>query len=83
MYAIIEYLKSAFKHGVTKQNIRWALAHSLYDGLMEGYDNKYLAIGFDRNANLTEVMYNIIDEHTISVFHAMPCRDIWYPYVQY
>jgi hypothetical protein len=24
-----------------------------------------------------EVLYNIIDEHTINVFHAMKCRKVW------
>jgi hypothetical protein len=28
----------------------------------------------DRNANPLEVMYNVIDENTINVFHAMKCR---------
>jgi hypothetical protein len=31
-------------------------------------------IGFDRNANILEVMYNVIDENSINVFHAMKCR---------
>ena len=37
-------------------------------------DNKHLVIGFDRNVNPIEVMYNVIDENTINVFHAMRCR---------
>jgi len=47
----------------------------LCDLLMEGHDNKYAVIGFDRNGNLIEVMYNLIDEQSINVFHAMRCRD--------
>jgi len=37
-------------------------------------ENKYLVIGFDRNALPLEVMYNVIDDKTINVFHAMRCR---------
>ncbi|GHV93025.1 hypothetical protein AGMMS50268_35280 [Spirochaetia bacterium] len=29
---------------------------------IEGYDNKYLLIGFDMNGNLIEVMYNLVGE---------------------
>ena len=25
-----------------------------------------------------EIMYNEIDGHTVNVFHAMPCRSIYY-----
>jgi hypothetical protein len=42
---------------------------------MEGFDNKYAVIGFDLSGNPMEVMYNIIDEHSINIFHAMKCRD--------
>jgi hypothetical protein len=34
-------------------------------------------LGFDVNSNLLEVAYNVIDEHTINVFHAMKCRKIY------
>jgi hypothetical protein len=33
-----------------------------------------LLIGFDTKGNLIEVMYNIIDENSINIFHAMKCR---------
>ncbi|MDR2922317.1 MAG: hypothetical protein LBU85_03115, partial [Treponema sp.] len=51
-----------------------------YDGSIDEdeSDNKYLVIGFDRNINLIEVMYNVIDEHSINVFHAMRCRKNFY-----
>jgi hypothetical protein len=32
-------------------------------------------IGFDSNANLLEIMYNVIDEQTVRVFHAMKCTN--------
>ena len=51
MFPVIEFNRSALKHGITENNIRHALWHPLY-----------------------EVAYNIIDDDTINVFHAMPCR---------
>jgi len=42
---------------------------------MEGFDNKYLLLGFNTNGNLLEVMYNDLGEDKVSVFHAMPCRN--------
>jgi hypothetical protein len=49
----------------------------------EELDGKYLLIGFDRNANLLEVLYNVIDEDTINVFHAMKCRNIFLSLIQH
>jgi uncharacterized DUF497 family protein len=76
----IIYIPSAFKHGISAENIRWALSHHLADGTIEeasgaGADeNRYVAIGFDKSGNLLEIMYNHIDERTVKVFHAMKCR---------
>jgi hypothetical protein len=44
----------------------------------EVYANKYLVVGFDTKGTLLEIMYNIIDEDSINVFHAMPCREKFY-----
>jgi hypothetical protein len=65
---------AAFKHGITEQNIEAAMATALVDELIEGFDNKYLIIGFDLNRNLIEVMYNLIGEDIANIFHAMKCR---------
>jgi uncharacterized DUF497 family protein len=72
----IRYSQSAFKHDVTKADIQKAFDTKKYDAEMdgEGFEYKYLLIGFDRNANLIEVMYNAIDNDTVRVFHAMKCR---------
>jgi len=43
---------AAFKHGITEQNIESAMATALVDELIEGFDNKFLIIGFDMNRNL-------------------------------
>ncbi|GHU47405.1 hypothetical protein FACS1894200_02720 [Spirochaetia bacterium] len=40
-------------------------------------DNKHLLLGFDTSRRLLEILYNVIDEQTINVFHAMKCRKVW------
>jgi hypothetical protein len=65
---------AAFKHGVTEMDVHWAMATALFDELLEGFDNKYLLIGFDVSGNLIEVMYNLVDEDITNIFHAMKCR---------
>ena len=67
--------QSAFKHGATKDDIRWAFNTAKYDCLVEGFENKYLLIGFDAQGNLLEVIYSDLGENNISVFHAMKCRN--------
>ena len=74
MFPVIEFNKAAFKHGVTEANVCYALLHPLHEQLLESYMNKWLVVGYDITGNLIEVAYNIIDDDTINVFHAMPCR---------
>ena len=71
----IVYKQSAFKHGITRADILWAFNTAKYDRLVEGFDNKYLLLGFSTIGNLLEVMYNDLGEDKVSVFHAMPCRN--------
>ena len=71
----IIFKKSAFKHGVTEADIRWAFNTAKYDNLIEGFDNKYLLIGFNTKGNLIEIIYNELGDNTASVFHAMGCRN--------
>jgi len=71
----IVYKQSAFKHGVTKEDIIWAFNTAKYDSLVEGFDNKYLLIGFGANGNLLEILYSDLGENKASVFHAMKCRN--------
>ena len=81
MNVVIEFNPSAFKHDVTEADIRWAFDTVKYDGFFnegKGQDkDKFLLIGFDRKGNPLEVLYNIIDDKTINVFHAMKCRNIF------
>ena len=48
----IVYKQSAFKHRVTESDIRWAFNTAKYDHLVEGFDNKYLLLGFNTSGNL-------------------------------
>jgi len=73
----IIFNESAFKHGITEDDIRSALTTFLLDAALNGSEDeyeKYLVIGFDVKGNLIELMYNLIDEQSINVFHAMKCR---------
>ena len=79
MFEEIEFNKSAFRHNISEEDIRWAFFHYRYDGPIENMENKYIRLGFDRAGNLLEIMYNEIDEHTVNIFHAMKCQSIYYP----
>ena len=70
----IEILPSATKHGQSKDDIIYALEHSIYDETLEDEPNKTLAIGYDSNAKLLEVIFHVVSEEHIVVFHSMPCR---------
>ena len=82
----IEFNPAAFKHGVSEADIRWAFDTARYDGWFNGGEgpakDKYLLIGFDRNGNPLEILYNFIDAETINVFHAMKCRNTYHHLVQ-
>ena len=66
--------ESAFKHRIAEEDILMAFSRPLFDGLIEGHDNKFLLTGFDTRGNILEIMYNLVDEQTVYVFHAMRCR---------
>jgi hypothetical protein len=65
---------SAFNHGVAEADILKAIDGYLYDGPIDGDVNKRLLLGFDSKNNLLEIMYNIINENRINIFHAMKAR---------
>jgi len=46
----------------------------LYDGIIGFFPDRYLTIAFDTNGNLLEIIYNLENDATIRVFHAMKCR---------
>jgi hypothetical protein len=73
----VEFNPSAFKHGVTEADIRFAFDNKLFDRSVARQEEKNLLIGFDVRLNLIEILYNEIDDHTVNVFHAMKCRKAW------
>jgi len=73
----VEILPSATKHGQSKDDILFALERSIYDETLESDPNKTLAIGYDGNARLLEVIFHVLSDEHIVVFHAMPCRKIY------
>ena len=78
----VQINESALRHNVAREDILRALALPLVDRLMPKHQNKYLLIGFDRNSNLLEIMYNIRTDGSYNVFHAMECRKEFYRYVE-
>ena len=77
IHAVIEYTKSAFKHGISKEDICHTILHPVYDEIQDSGDDKHLLLGFDRSMNLLEIAYNMIDEQTFKVFHAMKCQNFY------
>jgi hypothetical protein len=78
----IVFVPSAFKHGVTREDIIHAYKTRIRYGLLGSYGNKYGFIGFNRAGNPIEVFYNPIGEEAIKVFHAMGCRDGIYAQIE-
>ena len=68
---------SAFKHGVTEADIRFAFDNKLFDHSVAQHEDKNLLIGLDKQLNPIEILYNEINDHTVNVFHAMKCRKAW------
>ena len=78
IHAVIEYTKSAFKHGISEADIHHAILHPVYDEIQDSGGDKHLLLGFDRSMNLLEIAYDMIDALTFKVFHAMKCRSSYY-----
>ena len=77
----IIFNESAFRHGISEVDIRSALSTFIFDGTSNEKEDTFLAIGFAASLNLIEVIYSIIDDNTIQVFHAMKCRKEYLKYV--
>jgi hypothetical protein len=74
MEITLEFNEAAFRHGISKKDIAYAVKTKIYDAPLTGFPGKYVVIGFDTNGNPLEIMYNPIDDVTINVFHAMKAR---------
>jgi len=74
MDVVVEFNESAFRHGISKEDILNALRCRIRAGAIEGFPEKYAVIGLNCAGNPIEVMYNPIDDDTINVFHSMKVR---------
>jgi hypothetical protein len=70
----VEFNKAAFRHDIGREDILHALETKVHDAVVEGLPEKHAVIGFDRAWNPLEILYNPVDNNTISVFHAMKAR---------
>ena len=73
----VECNPSAFKHGITEEDIRFAFDNKLFDHPIALHEEKNLLIGLDKQLNPIEILYNEIDDLSVNVFHAMKCRKAW------
>lgn len=74
MEIALEYNEAAFRHEIGKEDIAHAVKTRIYDAPLTGFPDKYVVIGFDTKGNPLEIMYNLMDDDTINVFHAMKAR---------
>ena len=74
---IVEIAPSALRHGKTQEDILLVIENAIHDETVETDPNKTLFIGFDRNANLTEMLVHIASDEHIVVYHAMNCRKVY------
>jgi len=51
----VEFNDSAFKHGITEENIRYALNNPRYEGALDYDENRFIVLGFDNSGNLLEM----------------------------
>ena len=65
---------SAFKHGFSEADIRRTFRTRIRNVLIDEYEDKYAIIGFDTKGNALEILYNLLDDETMKVYHAMNCR---------
>ena len=73
--------QSAFKHGITIDDILSAFSTAVYDVMLRDDREKRLLIGFNVAGNPLEIIYNELDDGRINVFHAMPCRTKYTAYL--
>ena len=72
---LVEIYRSAFKHGITLDDIAHAVEYALVAA--EDDDGKALYLGTDRAGNLLEVVSVVREDGTEIVIHAMRMRQIY------
>jgi hypothetical protein len=61
------------KHGFSEEDIRQAIRTLFCETLIDEYKDNYAIIGFDTKRNALEILYNLINDETMEVYHAMKC----------
>jgi hypothetical protein len=74
MDVIVEFNEAAFRHNIDKEDILYAYRNRIYDAVINELPEKYAVIGLNRAGNPLEILYNQVDDNTISIFHAMRLR---------
>ena len=78
MEEVLIFKPSAFKHGITEEDINNAFKRRVFDHVMPGEEHKNLLLGLACDGSLLEIIYNVIDDEIINVFHAMKCRKAYH-----
>ena len=52
----IEFNESAFRHGISREDIKHALKTRVYDSTLINFPEKYVVIGFDRAGNPLKII---------------------------
>jgi hypothetical protein len=73
----VKVKQSALKHGKTIEDVLSVLDTAIYDESITVDPNKTLIVGYDKSANLTEIIAHVISDESIIVFHAMACRKVY------
>ena len=67
--------RSAFKHGLTEEEIRTAFDSPLLTGpLGDDHPQRILALGFDTVGRVLEIVALRYDDGSIEIIHAMKAR---------
>jgi len=77
LYNDVEILDSAYKHGISKEDILSAIHYDLYTETIEAEPNKTLIIGLDKQKRLIEIICHITSDDLVVVFHSMECRNYY------
>ena len=72
------FKQSAFKHNIVETDICNAFKRRLFDCVLPGEEHKNLLLGLACDGSLLEIIYNVIDDDVINVFHAMKCRKAYH-----
>jgi len=75
-------LDSARKHGISDEDIIYALTHAIERIVIDGEKNKYLYLGFNIALNQLELITIEIVKEKVIVIHAMKARKSTIKWIQ-